>query len=68
VNRNGDQAGKHLWSKRFGNTSSQHTLATAVDGAGHVLLTGSLKGTVDFGNGPLTSAGDYDIFLLNLSP
>jgi hypothetical protein len=38
----------------------------AVDGAGNVLLTGDFDGTVDFGGGPLTSAGSDDIFVAKL--
>jgi hypothetical protein len=40
--------------------------AVAVDSDGYVVVTGSFEGTVDFGNGPLTSAGETDIFLLRL--
>ncbi len=55
--------GDHLWSKRFGDTDYQEGLSVAVDGAGNVLLTGWFGGTADFGGGPLTSAGDMDIFV-----
>jgi hypothetical protein len=58
----------YLWSKRFGDTGYQNATATAVDGAGNVLLTGNFVGTVDFGGGPLSSAGGYDIFVAKLSP
>lgn len=55
--------GDHLWSKRFGGPNDQFAGSVAVDGTGNVLLTGAFAGTVDFGGGPLTSAGAYDIFV-----
>ena len=57
-----DAAGKHLWSKRFGDAStSLEWVATDTDG--NVVVTGKFYGTVDFGGGPLTSAGDSDVFV-----
>ena len=34
----------------------------------HMSLWGVFAGTVDFGSGPLTSAGGSDLFLLRLPP
>jgi hypothetical protein len=58
--------GSPLWSKRFGGASSDQALGVAVEGNGSVAVTGVFSGTVDFGGGPLTSAGGSDIFLLRL--
>jgi hypothetical protein len=58
-----DPAGNHLWSKRFGDTVGQLGKGIAVDGSGNAFLTGAFFGSVDFGGGPLTSAGLADIFL-----
>lgn len=60
-----DGAGNHLWSQRFGDAGNNagFDYSIAVDGVGNVALTGWLYGTVDFGGGPLTSAGNYDIFV-----
>ena len=59
-----DAAGKHLWSKRFGDASDQSASAVAVNAAGDVWITGSVIGTVDFGLGPLASADPLaDAFL-----
>ncbi|HRI65948.1 MAG TPA: hypothetical protein PK156_16990, partial [Polyangium sp.] len=58
-----NSAGNHLWSKQFGDASSQNTLAAKVDSAGNVVVTGLLDGTANFGGGPLTTAGLLDVFL-----
>jgi hypothetical protein len=55
--------GAHWWSKRFGDTSDQTAAAVAADLYGNVVVTGTMGGTVNFGGGNLTAAGDYDIFL-----
>jgi hypothetical protein len=58
-------AGAHLWSKRFGSTDTLMTTESlecgrslAVDSNGDVVVGGSFMGTVDFGGGSMTSAGD----------
>jgi beta-propeller repeat-containing protein len=64
-----DSTGAHVWSKRFGGSFSAAEIGTdvATDGAGNVLLTGSVVDTIDFGGGPLPSDGWYDIFLAKFS-
>jgi hypothetical protein len=57
-----DQEGDHLWSHGFGDPEYQGGRSVAADGAGNVLLTGYMSGTVDFGGGPLVSEGS-DVFL-----
>ncbi|MBI4700864.1 MAG: hypothetical protein HY744_06825 [Deltaproteobacteria bacterium] len=64
-----DPSGKHLWSKRFGGSSSDFALAVAVDGGGNVLLAGYYwSGGIDFGGGTLWNAeqGKSDVFLAKL--
>jgi hypothetical protein len=60
-----DQNGNHIWSKRFlGSTEFLFSLGgmeTSVDG--QTTLFGILDGTLNFGNGPLSTAGGADIFL-----
>ncbi len=60
--------GVHLWSQRFGSTGHEDGRCVATDASGNVFVTGWFSGTVDFGGGPLVSAGDYDIFIAKYSP
>ncbi len=55
--------GEHLWSQRFGDENYQNSLSVAIDPAGNVVVVGEFQGTVDFGGGKLTSAGNCDIFV-----
>jgi hypothetical protein len=63
-----DPNGAHLWSKNFGDADDQAAQSVAVDSMGNVLVTGYFGGTVDFGGGPLTSAGGVDLFIAKLDP
>ena len=58
-----DSAGTRLWSHRFGGSGSDRGYGIAVDDAGNILVTGYFSGSVDFGGGPLESAGRADIFV-----
>ena len=62
--------GAHLWSK--GNfalpLSVGHGYDVAANGSGNVAVVGDFEGTVDFGGGPLTSAGGQDIFVASYGP
>lgn len=55
--------GGHLWSARFGDGAGVEGREIAVDADGDVVTAGVFKGELDFGGGPLTSAGDWDIYL-----
>lgn len=61
-----DSAGNHVWSKRFGDAAMQVPWAVAIDASGAILVGGYFFGTVDFGGGVLTSAGNRDVFLAKL--
>jgi hypothetical protein len=61
-----DAAGNHIWSKRFGGGGSDTGISVAVDGSGNVILTGEFQQTADFGGGPVTSAGSWDVFVVAL--
>jgi len=58
-----DSGGACVWSKRFGDGVDQFVYDAAVDGSGHVVVTGIFHGSVDFGGGALSSAGGADIFV-----
>lgn len=60
--------GSHAWSRRFGDADIQVATGVAVDPAGNVAVAGTFQGSVDFGGGALTSAGQYDLFLAKLEP
>ncbi|WP_437635489.1 hypothetical protein [Sorangium sp. So ce854] len=56
------------WARGFGGPSTDYGRSIASDASGNYYVTGSFEGTVDFGAGPLTSAGGQDVFLLKLDP
>ncbi len=63
-------SGAHLWSKRFGGTGNEVGYGIAVAGNGDMALTGYFGyfgSAVDFGGGPLTSAGGPDLFVAKFS-
>lgn len=58
----------HVWSHAYGDAGSQTARALAVDPFGNIVMVGEFASIVDFGNGPLTSAGGEDVFLTRFSP
>jgi hypothetical protein len=56
--------GQYLWSLRLGGLGNDVGMAVAADPSGNVFMLGTFEGTVDFGGGPVTSAGLRDIFLV----
>jgi hypothetical protein len=63
--------GGWIWSKTIGGQGFDQGNAIAADAAGNVYATGYIgvgSGGVDFGGGPLSSAGMYDVFLVKYSP
>jgi hypothetical protein len=61
-----DADGEHLWSVAFGSEDAEVPRAIAVDSQGGVVVAGAFYGILDFGAGPMTSAGDGDGFVLKL--
>jgi PKD repeat protein len=61
-------AGALTWVKRFGGNADDNGYAVAIDKNGNILFTGSFDGSIDFGGGPLNTAGGTDIFLAKYSP
>jgi cysteine-rich repeat protein len=60
--------GTYVWSTSFGSFSYDAAQGIAVDVNGYPYVTGYFQGTVDFGTGPITSAGQADAFLVKLEP
>lgn len=59
--------GEGIWSRAGGGSGQDFGNAVALDANANVLITGSFTGTVNFGGGPLTSAGGADGFLVKLN-
>ena len=61
-------AGDHGWSRRFGDESTDTAASVDTDAAGDVYVGGIFSLSIDFGLGPLQSAGDRDMFVARFSP
>jgi hypothetical protein len=61
-----DAQGAHRWSRTFGGQGFDWGFDVATDSDGNVLVTGSFSESIDFGAGPLVSAGGDDIFVAKL--
>jgi hypothetical protein len=60
--------GDHQWSQRFGDKAAQQVSSVSVDSQGNAAITGWFFGAVDFGGGPLVSAGGRDVFVAAFGP
>lgn len=61
-------SGAPSWSRRFGSTGTDRALTIGADGSNNLVFAGYMVGSVDFGGGPLSSAGLADVFLVKYSP
>lgn len=61
--------GATIWVKSLGGTSGDGANSVAIDSMDHVVVTGAFKGTVDFGNGPRMTGGEFlnNMFLVKLA-
>ena len=59
--------GSHTWSKQLGGDGAESPGALAVVDAG-VVITGRFASAIDFGGGPVSSAGGDDVFVATLAP
>jgi hypothetical protein len=62
-----DPTGLVVWSKKAGNNADQTGRAIAVTPQGDVVVAGGFGGQIDFGGGPLISAGIGDVFVAELA-
>ena len=62
-------SGGCLWAKRFGDSADQEAMGVAVDFAGNIAITGSFKGTLNFGGSDLvdTYFAQPDIYVVELN-
>ena len=58
-----DADGNHVWSNGYGGSDIQRGYSVVADASSNVLITGLNGGSVDFGDGPLTTAGSSDIIV-----
>lgn len=58
-----DANGNHLWSKPIGGLNDDAVKSVAFDKWGNVVMTGFFRNTIDFGAGPMVSAGGTDIVM-----
>lgn len=56
-------SGQPVWAKTFANTNEGFGRAIAVSATGDVAITGSFKGSMNFGNGTKSSFGNDDVFV-----
>ncbi len=66
-----DALGNFVWAKSMGGALRDMGNSIKVDSSGNLHLTGNFQGTADFdpsaGTSNLTSAGDFDAFIVKLS-
>jgi hypothetical protein len=62
-----DATGNSLSSKSFGGTGQDDGLAVAFDAKGNLLVAGDFSDSVDFGQGPATSQGSLDAFVMQIT-
>lgn len=60
--------GSVRWSKQFGSTSQESAFGVAVARNGTIAVVGRFAGPLNFGQGTLTPAGNYDAFVTVMQP
>jgi hypothetical protein len=58
-----DPDGAHLWSQMFGSAAEDGINDLVVNGGNDLTAVGNFRGTIDFGGGTTTTAGDWDGFV-----
>lgn len=62
-----DADGAAIWARAFVGFTTPFIPRVAIGADGSILLTGGLRGTVDFGGGPVASSGARDYFVVKLT-
>lgn len=62
-----EPSGASAWTRQYGGPGADRATCMTVDTAGNVYLAGEFEGCIDFGGGPLHSAGQTDIFVAKIS-
>ena len=60
--------GALLWARGYGSAGTDGGVGLAFTSDNNLAVTGFFQESIDFGGGPLTSAGSHDIVLLSLTP
>jgi hypothetical protein len=65
-----DPSGKHLWSKRFGDSTHDDVLTTTADKDGNIVLSGTFRGMINFGGADMFAncSAQGDLFVVKLDP
>ncbi|WP_181198305.1 nucleotide-binding protein [Enhygromyxa salina] len=61
-----DLYGNPIWSRRFGDSSTQIALKMVMDGEGNLICLARMYGTIDVGGGKLHASGGNDILVFKL--
>lgn len=61
-----DPSGGLVYARRFSGTSNELATDIAIAPNGDAIVVGLFRETLDFGLGPLTSAGELDVFMIRL--
>lgn len=59
--------GSSRWAHTFGDSGADHVLDVAFDSAGDVVIAGTFAGSIDLGDGALTSDSAFDGFVAKLA-
>ena len=62
-----NSSGTLQWVNTYAGSLNDQGQNIAVDSSGNSYITGYFQGTIDFGEGDVTSAGNNDIFVLKLN-
>ena len=62
-----NSSGTFQWVNTYGDTGTDVGIGIETNSSNNSYITGYFQGTVNFGGGDITSAGDYDIFVLKLN-